>query len=70
MTAVVNVTEWEDVELGDVSIEPLHQQPIEFSWHNLSGNLRKIARLSRTMETLTGADLYEVVQGKRPCSMF
>jgi hypothetical protein len=27
MTAVVNVTELEDVELGDVSIEPLHQQP-------------------------------------------
>jgi hypothetical protein len=36
MTAVVNVTELEDVELGDVSIEPLHQQPIEFSWHNIT----------------------------------
>lgn len=36
MTAVVGVTETEDLELGDVGTGPIHQQPTELSWHNIA----------------------------------
>lgn len=36
MDAPVNVMDTKDVELGDFGTEPIHQQPTEFSWHNIT----------------------------------
>lgn len=40
MAAVIAVTETEDIELGDLSAEPIHRQPTEFSWHDIAVNHR------------------------------
>ena len=45
MAAVVNVRE-EDLELDDVSAEPIHGQPTEFSWHNISVDRKTDGRKS------------------------
>jgi hypothetical protein len=36
MDASVDVMGTKDVEPGDVGIEPMRQQPTEFSWHNIA----------------------------------
>lgn len=41
MAAVIDVTETEDLELGDLSAEPIHRQPTEFSWHTIAVNRRR-----------------------------
>ncbi|KAM0710586.1 hypothetical protein Q7P35_002258 [Cladosporium inversicolor] len=38
MAAVFDVREVEDLELDDVSAEPIHRQPTEFSWLNIGIN--------------------------------
>lgn len=38
--AVIGVTEMEDLELEDLSAEPIHRQPTEFSWHNIAVDRR------------------------------
>lgn len=46
MAAVVNVSKNDTLELGGVSAEPIHQQPTEFSWHNISTDHRADGRES------------------------
>lgn len=36
MTAVVSVTETEDLDLEDVCTGPISPQPTEFFWHNMA----------------------------------
>jgi hypothetical protein len=51
MAAVVDVREVEDLELYDVSAEPIHGQPTEFSWHNISINRKTEGRGSGSFST-------------------
>jgi hypothetical protein len=44
MVAVVDVREVEDLELDEVSAEPIHWQPTEFSWLNICINRKKEGR--------------------------
>jgi hypothetical protein len=36
MNASIDVMDTKDVEPGYVEIEPMRQQPTEFSWHNIA----------------------------------